>query len=428
MISSLLPAGYRSALADRRFRRLLPALALCDLGDGMSVVAVAWLAVALAPPGGGGPLVAAALVAHVLPGALGGLLLGRLLRPLAPQRLIRADALLRAVLLGCVPLAQVLGLLRPPLLVALLAGSSLLHAWGGGARYALVAGLLPSRHRLAGNALLSTSAWVSTILGPALAGLLAGPLGPAGIIGLDAVTFLALTLATGRPGSPTPPTPAPAPAGGRGGGPRDGLRVLRSRPELLALTALTWLFNLCWGPVEVALPLFVAQHSRSGAGLLGGYWAVFGLGAVAGSVAVGVLRRLPWWPVVLGIVAAHGLALLSFAATPTAVSLAGFAAAGLAYGPYSALTSHLFQERTPAAWLTTVLALRGAVLLTAAPAGSALGGVLAGPLGPRRILVAAGLAMAAVAAAAALVRALRRPGSTGRPAPAPAREPLPTIE
>ncbi|WP_371496789.1 MFS transporter [Kitasatospora sp. NBC_00374] len=427
MISALLPRlvprGYRPALADRRFRRLLPALAASDLGDGMSTVAVAWLAVELAPPGAAGPLIAAALVAYVLPGALGGVLLGRRLQPMPPQRLMRADALLRAVLLGCVPVGQALGLLHPAVFVALLAGSSLLHAWGGGARYALVARLLPAEHRLAANALLSTGVWVSTVVGPALAGLLAGPLGPAGIIGLDAASFGLLALRAGRT---EVPDDAPAPTGTRL---RDGLRVLRARPELLGLTAVTWLFNLCYGPVEVALPLFVGEELRAGAGLLGAYWAVFGLGAVAGAVTVGALRRLPLRPVLLGIVAGHGVAMLSFGPHgPAAVSLAGFAAGGVVYGPYSALVSHLFQERTPQAWLTTVLALRGTVLLTAAPTGAALGGVLAGPLSPRQVLVGTGLAMVAVAAVAALVLVRRAPSAGGGRARHPGAGPLPTIE
>ncbi|WP_051812290.1 MFS transporter [Kitasatospora sp. MBT63] len=418
LLPRLLPRGYRPVLADRRFARLLTALAVSDLGDGMSTVAVAWLAVHLAPPGAAGPLVGAALVAYVLPGAVGGVLLGRVMRPLAPDRLIRADAALRAVLLGCVPLAQVLGLLHPAVLVALLACSSVLHAWGSGARYAMVARLLPPEHRLAANALLSTSTWVSTIAGPALAGLLAGCAGPAWIIGLDAATFGLLAVRAGRPG-PGPAAPqAPEPAGGGTGA---GLRVLRARPELLGLIGVTWLFNLCWGPVEVALPLYVAQDLRAGSDLLGLYWAVFGVGAVAGSLTAGALRRLPLWPVVLGVLAGHGAAMLAFGPqAPAVASLLGFALGGVVYGPYSALVANLFQERTPGRWLTTVLALRGTVLLTAAPAGAALGGALAPVLGPRQILVGTGLAMVAVAGAAALLRALTRA--------APAAAPLPTIE
>ena len=102
---------------------------------------------------------------------------------------------------------------------------------------------------------------------------------------------------------------------------------------------MTWLFNLAFGPVEVALPLFVTDDLNAGPGLLGGYWAAFGVGAVAGALALGAARRLPLWPAMLAIIAGHGIGMLPFAVAHSAVpSLIGFAFAGLVYGPYSALS------------------------------------------------------------------------------------------
>src|SRR4030095_15366916 len=43
------PSAYRPVLANRVFRRLILGFAVSYLCDGMSFVAVAWLAVALAP-------------------------------------------------------------------------------------------------------------------------------------------------------------------------------------------------------------------------------------------------------------------------------------------------------------------------------------------------------------------------------------------
>jgi predicted MFS family arabinose efflux permease len=401
-LSCRLPQGYRALLAHRPFRRLLPALAVSDLGDGMSVVAVAWLAVQLAPPGARGLLIGAAVAAYVLPGALGALLLGRWLRHLPAPRLIRANAWTRALFLGAVPLARALGVLHPALYLALLACSSLLYAWGGSATYALAAQALPAEQHLAANALLSTSAWVSTIVGPALAGVLAAAISPAWIIGLDALSFAALAVRTARLGEPDTPVPGrPAPDTRPG----EGLRLLFGQPELLGLTAVTWLFNLFYGPVEVALPLFVAQDLHTGARALGLYWAAFGMGAVTGALAAGTLRNLPLWPVLLCIIAGHGLAMLTFAVhAPAVLSLAGFALGGVVYGPYSALAFTLFQERTPTALLTTVLALRATVLLTASPIGAALGGPLTAALGARQVLTGSGIAMILVAGCAAALR------------------------
>jgi MFS family permease len=95
----LVPGPYRSLFAERTFRRLMPVFALSDLGDGMSVVAVVWLALALGPDGGQGTLAGIAIAAYVLPGALGALVLGRWMRRLPARLLLVTDSALRAVLL-----------------------------------------------------------------------------------------------------------------------------------------------------------------------------------------------------------------------------------------------------------------------------------------------------------------------------------------
>ncbi|MFG2975554.1 MFS transporter [Streptomyces sp. NPDC048331] len=430
-----LPQAYRPLFAHADFRRLLPALAASDLGDGMSMVAVAWLAIEIAPPGQSGMLLGAALAAYALPGAAGALLFGRWLRRLPAGRLLAGDSRIRAVLLGCVPLAWAAGVLHPVLYVALLAGSSVLHAWGNAGRYSLLAQILPPEQRLAANALVSSSVSASIVVGPALAGFLAVVIGPAWLIGLDALSFAVLAVQVGRlrgtaarrdgtgekgttgeeDGKTTTAAPVDADRSAA------GLRLLRKQPELLGVLALTWFFNFLYGPAEVALPLHVTEDLHAGAGLLGLYWTLFGAGAVLGGLTAGALRRFPLWPVTLGIVAGWGLALVPFGlGAPAAVTLACFTLGGLIYGPFTALSYTLFQERTPAAALTTVLAARSAALLTAGPVGTALGGPLIALLGPRQVLAASGLATIALAlvGAAIRVRGLRRvgtPSPLGRP-------------
>ncbi|MFM9443691.1 MFS transporter [Streptomyces acidiscabies] len=394
----LVPRSYQPLFAHREFRRLLPALAVSDLGDGMSVVAVAWLGVLIAPEGQAGFVVGAAVAAYALPGAVGALVFGRWLRRMAPKRLLVVDSWLRAVLLGCVPVAWAAGVLHPVLYVALLAGSSVLHAWGGAGKYSLVPQLLPPERRLAANALLSSSISASIILGPALAGLLVTWVGPAWLIGVDALSFAVLAAQVGRLREGGGVTDAPVGAGRTA----DGLRLLRRQPELLGVLALTWLFNFLYGPVEVALPLHVTGDLGAGAGVLGLYWMLFGVGAVLGALGAGALRRLPLWPVTVGIVVGWGVMLVPFGlGAPTAVTLACFGVGGVIYGPFTALSFTLFQERTPTAWLTTVLAARMAALLTAAPVGAALGGPLTAALGARGVLGVSGVVTAGLGVVAA---------------------------
>ena len=400
----LAPGRYRSLFADRTFRRLMPVFALSDLGDGMTVVAVAWTALALRPDGGQGALIGIAVAAYVLPGALGALVLGRWVRRLPAQRLLIIDSGLRAVLLGAIPLAHVAGALTPAVYVGLLGASSLLHAWGMAGKHALFAPLLGDDQRLAANSVLSTSLWSATIAGPALAGVLAGFISPAWIIGLDAATFAVLALQTGR--TSLPATSAPVPAAGDT---RHALSILRRQPDLLALLVVTWLFNLAFGPVEVALPLFVTDDLHAGPELLGEYWAAFGIGAVIGALALGVARRLPLWPAMLAIIAGHGVGMLPFAATHSAVpSLIGFAFAGLVYGPYSALSFTVLQDRSPADSLTPILAARSAVLLTASPLGAAAGGFLVDRTSAPAVLTGCGGLMILIAVVAQLSSSTRR--------------------
>ncbi|MCJ1676333.1 MFS transporter [Streptomyces sp. APSN-46.1] len=414
----LVPGPYRSLFAHRTFRRLLPVFALSDLGDGMTVVAVAWLALALGPDGGQGALAGIAVAAYVLPGALGALILGRWMRRLPARQLLVTDSALRAVLLGAVPLAYVAGLLTPAVYVGLLGTSSLLHAWGKAGKHALFVPLLSNDQSLTANSVLSTSLWSATIAGPALAGLLVGAASPAWIIGLNAATFAVLALQTGRTTLPPSPEPVPVPVTGDA---QRGLSILLRQPELLGLLVVTWVFNLAFGPVEVALPLFVADNLHAGAGLLGAYWAAFGIGAVIGSLALSAARRLPLWPAMLGIIAGHGIGMLPFALTHTPLpSVIGFAFAGLIYGPYSALSITLIQAHAPAGSLTTVLAARSAVLLTASPLGAALGGFLLDRTSAPAILIGCGALMIAIVPISAV--ALKLSGDhRRRQQPLPAR-------
>ena len=47
------PAAYRQLLANRQMRLLLAGLGVSSLGDGISTVTIAWLAVRIAPEGVG---------------------------------------------------------------------------------------------------------------------------------------------------------------------------------------------------------------------------------------------------------------------------------------------------------------------------------------------------------------------------------------
>jgi Major Facilitator Superfamily len=399
-------SAFAPVLASPALRRLLPALAVSAVGDGMSAVGVAWLAIRIASPADRGLVVGVAVAAYTLPGAAGAVLLARPLRALAGRRLVAADAALRAVALAVIPLLYAFGALAPGLYVALLAASSLLHAWGISGQYTMVAEHLPPEARTAGNALLSGFGMAAYVVGPLLAGLVVAVAGPAVPVAADAASFavLAVAAATAR-GTPGRTKPADAGEPDRA---RGFAVIARSRP-LAGLLALTLIYYFLYGPVEVALPLYVTGPLHGSAGLLGLFWTVFGIGATAGSITAGLARRLSLWPVLVVAVIGWGAALapLGLLRLPIA-ALACFAVGGLLYAPYPALSATLFQRESPPELLSQVLAARGALTVLASPLGTALGGPLTTWLGAQHtLLVSAAATIASGLAAAAILTAAR---------------------
>jgi DHA3 family macrolide efflux protein-like MFS transporter len=105
MLATEFRVAVSAVIASPVLRRLLPAFAVSAVGDGMSAVGVAWLAIRIAPPADRGLVVGVAVAAYTLPGAAGAVLLARPLRALAGRQLVAADAALRAVIPDLLALA-----------------------------------------------------------------------------------------------------------------------------------------------------------------------------------------------------------------------------------------------------------------------------------------------------------------------------------
>jgi Major Facilitator Superfamily len=396
----------------------------------MSAVAIAWLALELAPPGTRGLWVGAAVAAYSLPGAIGAVVLRRWLRGRGGARLVSVDAVLRAAALGLIGCLALAHLLDPGLYVALLGVSSLLAAWGLAGKYTMIADLLPAEQRVAGNSVFGLADQLSLMIGPALAGVITALTGPALVITLDAASWVVLALSYARVApllpppappqsatapAPAPPQSAPAAAAARpepARAPAPGAwALIRSSPVLPGLLVLSFVFYLLYGPVEVALPVHVAGDLHGSAALLGIFWAAFGVGAVIGELSAPFLRW-PVWPTMTAIVLGWGLALVPLGVpTPLWVGPAAFFAGAVIWGPWTSLSMAVFQDATPAGALAPVLAARSSLLIVASPLGTALGGPLVAALGARGTLLASALATIALGliTTAVLVRSRPRP-------------------
>jgi len=394
----MVPAAYRSLLGDRRTRLLLTGLGASSLGDGLSTVTIAWLAVRIAPAGQVGLFVGLAVAAYTLPGVIGAVAFGRLLRGRPARTMLLGHCLLRIGCLGGIALLYTAGVLAPHLYVILLAGSALMTAWGTAGQYTMLSELAGTEGRMAINSLASAQVSFATIVGPLLAGLLLVWVSPGLLLAIDAASFAFLGFVAWRAGAATDAAPQPIDARAA----ESGFRLLR-RPELLSLTLVTWVFFFLYGPVEVALPVYVAVDLHAPAGLLGAYWTTFGVGALAANLITGTIRGRNTRRITLLIVAGWGACLLPFAFAPIPVTLVAFAIGGLIYGPFIPLTYALFQSSTTAANLPLVLAARSAIVMISTPLGTAIGGPLVGLLGASGTLAASGLATVLLAAVASAV-------------------------
>jgi predicted MFS family arabinose efflux permease len=361
----------------------------------MAVVAVSWFALQLA---GSAPeiWVAAAVAAYTLPAAAGALLLGRLVRHRLPSTLIGADAALRAVSLGAIPLLLLLDGLSVQVYVALLASSSVLHSWGQAGMYTLVARVLPEHDHLAGNALISTVGATTTIVGPVVAAVLIAWSGPATVLAFTAMAFVVLCATTLLARSADERSPA---MGDEASERRSGFAIVRGDRSLSGILVMSALFFFLFGTVYTALPLYVQGELRADASVLAMFYTAFGVGAVLGGVLTGHLSRLRLWPTAVAVVLGVGVALLPLGyALPTPVIVVAFAVVGALWPPYSSLMTTLVQRVARGPELASVLATSSAVRVMAVPLGTAVAGPVAAELGPAGTLRLAAMLILVVGA------------------------------
>ena len=411
------PGTARAALRSRSFATLLAGYAVSALGDGMAAIAISWLAIELARGRDTGLLVGAAIAAYTLPGMVAGLGLGRLLTRWDPRLLVLAEAVVRAACLGGIAAGAAAGFLTPASYIALLGVSSLLGLLGVTGSLTAVAELLPEAQRVAGNSLITVASFAATIVGPALAGLVIATAGAGTAIGIDAGSYGVLILAVllSRRFQP------PARPAGAGQGMGRALNALWHQKSVLGITVACVIFYALYGPVEVALPVYVSQTLHSGPAVLGGYWTLFGCGATAGALAASSVQRFGLWRVCLAVIAGWGACLVPLGLTDSvAVGFAALAVGGLIYGPFQPLKQTIIQRASPPGSLAALAAASGLFTVPAAPAGTALGGPLVAAIGAAPTLLASGLATIALAAVAAAVLVRRRARLRPRPASPPA--------
>ncbi|HVX42527.1 MAG TPA: MFS transporter [Mycobacteriales bacterium] len=392
-------ASYRQVLRRRRLAVFLAGDAVSKAGDGMVVVALPLQTQRI--HGGIHLAVAIALIEaapYLLPVTL-SLVVGLGRRRFDPRRVLILDCVVRAVMFGGISILALTGNLTLWVLGGALFIGSGCRLMANAARRLIATDLATTGEQLAVNGLLGTSdSLAAYIAGPVLGGILAAAISPGFVLGVEAVSFLAL-LAVGLACAPGRVPPAEAPA--------TGWSILRQVPFAARMFVVVFCFDAFYGPVEVALPLLIRGPLHSGGAALGRVWTAFGIGALIGALATNQLRRLPPMTVLVGIIAGWGasVVLLATASNVPTAALA-LAIGGLIWAPFTPVLYTLLQGELTPAQQQPIITLWSAGASVAMPCGLLLSGPLIQTAGARAGLVVSSLLTLALVPVAAT--ALRR--------------------
>ena len=398
--------GLLGPLRDPDFRKLWTAMCVSLLGDGAFLVAIAWQVYDLSNTPTAMSVVGIAMTVPTI--------LFLLLGGVASDRFDRRRIMVGADLLRALSGAVLAGLaLSGTLEVWQIAALAALYGTGAAffapAFDAVVPDIVPSERLAQANALDQlVRPIVFRMAGPALGGVLVASGGAGLVCALDSASFLfsAATLllvrVAARPAAPRTRSVARDLA--------EGWRFVRGRAWLWATLASAAVAYLCFmGPVEVLLPYLVKNELEGSARDLGMVFAAGGIGSVACAVAMGqsdIPRRAigfiyVCWTLATLAIAGYGVASAVWQLMLAALAFNALETAG------TIVWATLKQRHVPGTMLGRVSSIDWLISIGLLPLSFALTGPVAGAIGTRGTLVAAGLVGAVVTCAALLVPGVR---------------------
>ncbi len=384
--------------------------AVSTLGSSVSRLALPLLVLALTQSPAQAGLVAALQAAPYLVFSLpAGALIDRWDRK---RVMIRCDVA-RCLAYGSVPLAYATAHLSLAQLyaVALVGGTA--YVFFNIAEVAALPRVVPAEHLSHATALNESATSASSLIGPGVAGLIIS-LGRTTLSGaavaylVDSLSYLISTLSLGF--IRTPFQAARAPTAGRSLRTEiaEGLRFLWARHPLRALALLTMGMNLFFGPLPLAVIVLARTNLHADARTLGLIFSAASAGGLLGSLSASwVKARLRVGQAIIGAVAGIAVATPLVAVAPSVpVVLAGFALVGAMLPIYNVVSISYRLRLVPDPLQGRVNSVFRLLALGSVPLGTALGGLLLGPIGPRVEvwMIAAGFALCAVAVTFTAVR------------------------
>ncbi|GAA2621787.1 MFS transporter [Dactylosporangium fulvum] len=399
-------------LREHDFRQLFAADTISQVGTQVSMLALPLVAVLTlhATPLEVGVLTAFETAAFLLVGLPAGALVDRLRRR---GTMVVAD-LLRAALLASVPIAWWLDLLEMPQLyvVGLLTGACTVFFDVSYQSY--LPFLVGKEHLVEGNSRLELVRSTAQIGGPTLAGLLVKAIGAPFALAADAASYLVSALFLGRIRR-REPLPERRPDAHLGREIMEGLRFVVGNPLLRVIAACTGTANFFGAIVNATLVVFLARELALSPALIGLYFTVGGLGALAGAFLVSPFTRLVgqgpaiWLGILVG---GLGGLLVPLAAPGWRLWLAAFGTIvfGIGVIVYNVNQVSFRQGLTPDELLGRMNATMRFIVWGTLPLGGVVGGALAGWIGVHEALWvgAAGSLLAVVPVLVSPLRGMRQ--------------------
>lgn len=404
--------------SDRDLSRVVAAEGVSNFGSMLRRLAIPWVATLVL--GATPAAMAGLLVADVVAGALGALLLGPLIER-SPKRaaMLWSDGL-RAAVLACVALAAWQGWVSMGLLVAAAAAGGVLSVAFELARSAWIAQCAAADDLPRRNVQLSMVGGLSETAAFAAGGWLYQALGATLALLLDALSYLgsALLLRGVReaPAPLAPDTPdLPSPVAQWWRELQEGWRTLLAHPALRGLASVEGLRAFAGALAGTSYMVYVARDLALPTGIQGLVFALGGLGALVGAA----------WAPRLGRALGPGGAMSAGLALACVGALCIPLAAGSGVLAIALLTAHqivgdggetihdvhdrtLRQTAVGPSWLARVDAGIRGVGQGATLLGAAVGGALGTWMSARAVLVLSALVLG-LAALAAFTRLARRP-------------------
>lgn len=372
------------ALFNRNFFLLWQGQLVSQLGNQAFLIAATYYTLEIT---GSATLVAGAMMAITVPAAIVGPLGGTLADRHSRRAILVITDFLRALAIGGLGLFL---LWRPEwpvrhiaLIMMVAACSGVMAALFAPAAQALIPDLVPASRLAAANSLTQISRQASVLIGQAIGGVLYVGLGAAGLLLFDALSFayagMATCLLPVDRRSPAPRASLRLTVKRYVNDTREGMSYVRHRGGMVAVLGVFAGVNFLFMPVFVLLPFYVRDVLSRGPEWYGFLLGGSGAGALAGSIASGVLlTRAPAGAGLIRFcVGGVAVSVLLVASTQfPCLALTAFIAIGGLSSIINVIVITAFQSAVPADVRGRVMSLVIAVSTAVVPIGMALGGVM----------------------------------------------------